>query len=90
MPLQVELAPRAYRDLVLLEKHAARTILKELAVLEQLPWPGPPKVKKITAGKGLHRLRSGNYRAVFERQVDKVVVLRIMDRKNFEKILDRL
>lgn len=78
------------RDLGGLEKAAAKQILDDLELLEKLPWPGPPKVKKLSGYKDLYRLRSGSFRCLFEPASKGVVVLRIMDRKEFERILKNL
>jgi len=58
--------------------------------LSVVPWPPSPAVKKVSGRSRLHRLRVGDYRAVFERSGGTVVVLRVVDRKNLERILKRL
>ena len=90
MALLVELSPRALRDLKALEKTAAREILGDLEVLQIRPWPAPPKVKKLEGYKNLYRLRTGNYRSLFEPTEKGVVVLRVLDRKELERILRNL
>lgn len=87
MPLAVELSGRAYRDLARLPQNASDLILDELRILENPPWPGPPKVKKLKA-RGLFRLRIGDYRCIFEPWAGaKVVVHRIVGRKDLERTL---
>ena len=90
MTLHVELSPRALRDLAGLEKGAAKGVLDDLEILRSRPWPGPPKVKKLSGHKDLYRLRTGDYRSIFEPIAKSVVILRIMDRKDFEKALKNL
>ena len=85
----IELSPRALRDLRKFPPAAARKILDEIEVLAETPWPGPPKVKKLR-GHELYRLRTGSYRSIFETTQGKVVVLRIVDRKDLERILETL
>ena len=87
--LTVELSPRALRDLKNLPTHDAKIILDDLEVLRTVPWPGPPKVKFL---KGLpySRLRTGEFRSIAVREGQKVVVLRIVARKDFETILKGL
>ena len=85
----VELSPRAMRDLRQLHVGDAERVLDDLRVLKQTPWPGPPKVKKLR-GHDLFRLRTGHYRSVFEAWEGKGVVLRIVDRKEFDRILRAL
>jgi len=85
----VELSPRAMRDLRRLPVEDAERVLDDLQILKQTPWPGPPKVKKLR-GHDLFRLRTGDYRSVFEAREGKVVVLRIVDRKEFDRALKAL
>jgi mRNA-degrading endonuclease RelE of RelBE toxin-antitoxin system len=90
LSLLVELSPRALRDLKALESAAAEEILDDLKVLQTRPWPGPPKVKKIEGYKALYRLRTRDYRSLFEPTEKGVVVLRVLDRKELERILRNL
>jgi mRNA-degrading endonuclease RelE of RelBE toxin-antitoxin system len=89
LPLLVELSPRALRDLKALEKAAAE-ILHDLKILQTRPWPVPPKIKKLEGYKNLYRLRTEDYRSLFEPTVKGVVVLRVLDRKELERILRNL
>lgn len=73
-----------------LPRSAARAVLDALGVLRRSVWPGPPKIKKLK-GKDMFRLRVGAYRAVFERMgASKVVIHRIVDRKELERTLGSL
>jgi mRNA-degrading endonuclease RelE of RelBE toxin-antitoxin system len=78
------------RDLKALEKAAAREILDDLKILQTRPWPGPPKVKKLEGYKNLYRLRTGDYRSIFEPTVKGVVVLHVLNRKELERVLRNL
>lgn len=82
----VELAPRTLRDLKRLSHEAAAEILNDLELLRGAPWPDSPKVKKLR-GHDLYRLRTGEYRSVFEIREAKVVILRIVARKEMERVL---
>lgn len=77
------------RDLRQLPVEDAERVLNDLETLGQTPWPGPPKVKKLR-GYDLFRLRTGGYRSVFEARERKVVVLRIVSRKEFDRVLKAL
>ena len=90
MALTIELSPRALRDLGTLEKDRAKALLDALKILQTKPWPGPPKVKKLAGHHGLHRLRVGDHRAIFEPTEKGVVVLRVLDRKDLERIIRNL
>jgi len=86
---RVELSPRAQRDLQKLPQAAVREILDDMEILRETPWPGPPKVKKLR-GRELYRLRTGDYRSIFEVREGRVVIFRIVDRRDFERILRTL
>lgn len=85
----VELSPRAVRDLRRLPPATATELLADMETLARNPLPGPPRVKKLR-GHELYRLRTGDYRSIFELREEKVVVLRVVGRGEFERILRRL
>ena len=87
--LTVELSPRALHDLRGLPPHAAAAILSDLEILRVLPWPGPPKVKRVQ-GTPYARLRTGGFRSLVMRSGSNVIVLRVVDRKDFEHALRNL
>ena len=82
----VEIAPRALRDLRKLPSAARKQMLEDFSILETRTWPGPPKIKKLR-GYELYRLRTGTYRSIFEDRGQTVVILRVMDRKDLERLL---
>ena len=86
---RVELSPRALRDLRKLGSDASAEVVDDLSVLGTFPWPTSPKVKKLRGGE-LYRIRTGEFRSIFERRGKAVVVLRVIDRKDFERILRRI
>ena len=85
----VELSPRALRDLKDLPPQQADAILDDLEILRSPPWPGPPKLKYVK-GTPYVRLRSGNFRSIAIREGPKVIVLRIVARKDLERVLKSL
>ena len=87
--LSIELAPRALRDLKGLPAQHASAILSDLEILKSLPWPGPPKVKRLQ-GTPYTRLRTGEFRSIVLREGQKVVVLRVVARKDLERVLKNL
>ncbi len=82
----VEIAPRALRDLRKLPPAARKQILEDFSVLETTPWSGPPKIKKLR-GYALYRLRTETYRSIFEDRGQTIVILRVIDRKDLERLL---
>ena len=81
-------APRAERDLVLLPKRFALQILKDLEMLESPPWPAG-KVKKLR-GSDLWELKTGDYRSIFWPRGKRVVVLRVVNRRDLEAAITRI
>ena len=77
--------PRAQRDLVALEKHFARQILDDLPILESPPWP-PGKVKKLH-GCDFWELKCGDFRAMFLPRGKKVILVRVVNRRDLGKAL---
>ena len=87
--LTVELSSRAWRDLESFPRHQAEAILDDLELLRSHPWPGPPKVKRLT-GFPYVRLRTGDVRSIVTRTGHTVIVLRIVARKDLERVLKTL
>lgn len=80
-------APRAERDLVALPKRIARQILEDLEILEEPPWP-PGKVKRLR-GRDFWEIRTGDYRTISWPKGTKVVILRVVNRRDLERTLGR-
>ncbi len=75
---------RARKDILSLEKQAARRILKKLEEAAK----NPGKFKKLS-GCPYHKLRAGDYRAIatIDTQNQKIEIRRIGHRKNiYEKM----
>ena len=81
-------APRAQRDLPALPKRHARQILNDLELLTTSPWP-PGKVKKLR-GHELWEIKTGDYRTILWPIKKKVVILRIVNRRDLERTLGRI
>lgn len=81
-------APRGQRDLEGLEKRIALQILEDLKLLETPPWPSG-KVKKLKGGE-YWEIKTGDYRSIFWPQGKRVVVLRIVNRRDLERTLGRI
>ena len=81
-------APRAQRDLLALARRNARQVLEDLELLQTPPWPRS-KVKKLR-GHDFWEIKTGDYRAIFWPQGKKVVILRVVNRRDLEKTLGRI
>jgi mRNA-degrading endonuclease RelE of RelBE toxin-antitoxin system len=81
-------APRAQRDLQELEKRYALQILDDLELLGSPPWP-PGKVKKLR-GQEFWEIKTGDFRTLFWPHGKKVVILRVVNRRDLEGAIDRI
>lgn len=70
---RVEVTPGAARQLRTLDPTARRRIQAAIELLADDP--RPPGAKKLMAGDGEWRVRTGNYRIVYEIRDDVLVVL---------------
>jgi mRNA-degrading endonuclease RelE of RelBE toxin-antitoxin system len=81
-------APRAQRDLEGLERRNAPHILEDPELLESPPWP-PGKVKKLR-GQEFWEIKTGDFRTIFWPHGQKVVILRVVNRRDLEGAIDRI
>jgi mRNA-degrading endonuclease RelE of RelBE toxin-antitoxin system len=81
-------APRAQRDLVRLPKRDALRVLEDLGILRTPPWP-PGKVKRLR-GTDFWEIKTGDDRTIFWPQGEKVVLLRVVNRRDLERTLGRI
>jgi len=80
--------PRAQHDLLGLPQNVAGQILDDVEILTNPPWP-KGKVKKIR-GQKFWEIRTGNYRTLFIPEGEKIVILRVVNRKDLEKAIKRI
>ena len=79
MIYKVEFKPRAIKDLKVLPVAEHRRVVSKIEVLQNNLGGD---VKQLTNFTPEYRLRVGNYRVLFEVEDDKVIVYRIVHRKN--------
>ena len=79
MRYNVELKPKAEKDLKAMPKDDARIMYSMLSWLLRNGLKGD--IKKLTDYWPEYRLRIGNWRALFEIEEDKIVVYRIRHRR---------
>ena len=78
MKYQVELRPRAEKDLRNLQRQEQERIIDKLRVLvEDLRGD----IKRLVQFQPSYRLRVGDYRVLFEIESSKIVVYRILHRR---------
>ena len=89
--LRIELAPAASKDLDTLEIETAEKVLSDLRVLEDNPFPRGKLIKKIKGKKSaFYRLRIDKFRVFYEIQQMKVVILRVVSKKEADRFIKKL
>jgi mRNA interferase RelE/StbE len=78
MEYQVDFKPRAAKDLKSLSPEIARRVIDKLAGLEH---DLSGDVKRLTNFTPEYRLRVGEYRVLFEVAGERVIIYRILHRK---------
>lgn len=78
---RIEVAPAAVRQLRKLDPHARRRVQAAVELLATEP--RPPGAKKLVGGEGEWRVRTGDYRIVYEihDEVLRVLVLAVGHRR---------
>ncbi len=88
---RIELSPAASRDLDGLEMGIVTKVLSDLRILEKNPFPRGKLIKKIKGKKtAFYRLRIDKFRVFFEILPMKVVVIRILGKKEADRFIKRL
>jgi len=88
---EIELSPAAARDLDDLEIGLVTKVLSALRILEDNPFPKGKLIKKIKGKKtSFYRLRMDKFRVFFEIQQMKIVILRIISKKEADRFIKTL
>jgi mRNA interferase RelE/StbE len=88
---RIELVPAASRDLDDLEIRTTTKIISDLRILEENPFPRGKLIKKIKGKKvAFYRLRVDKFRVFFEIQPRKIVILRILSKKEADRFIKKV
>jgi len=79
MIYQVELKPRAIRDLKMIDRNMALRIVEKITAMQD---GLAGDVKRLTKATPEFRLRVGDYRVLFEIEGNKVIIYRVRHRKD--------
>jgi len=79
---EIEFKPRAIKNLKALPETEIRRIISKIETLHE---GLSADIKKLTRYTPEYRLRAGNYRVLFEVAGAKVIIYRIIDRKDAYK-----
>ena len=85
---EIVYAPRSQRDLDAVEKRFALQILRDHDLLKLSPWP-LSKVKRLRGVK-LWEIKTGDFRSLFVTDRQKVVILRVINRRDLERVVGRI
>lgn len=87
----IQLTKIAAGDLDSIPDDLRRKILQDINILSTNPFLFGSNVKKL---KGfmppLYRLRSGDYRVLYRVKGETVTIMRVIDRKDLERIIKRI
>lgn len=88
---KIELSPAASRDLDDLEMGIVTKVVSDLKILKENPFPRGKLIKKIKSKRTtFYRLRIDKFRIFFEIQPMKIVILRIISKKEADRYIKRL
>ena len=73
MSYRVEVAPAAARELRKLDPQARRRVQAAIELLAETP--RPPSAKQLVGGAGEWRVRTGDYRIIYEIHDEAILVL---------------
>ena len=87
----VQLTRQAAADLGKLPKDIHRKVIQDISDLAADPFPEGQAKKKLKGFKfALYRLRSGNHCVLYRIDGKMVTIMRVIDRKDLDKIAKRL
>jgi len=88
---KIELSPAASRDLNDLEIEVLKKVFSDLKILEENPFPRGKLIKKIKGKKTFfYRLRIDKFRVFYEIQHMKIIILRIISKKEADRYIKKL
>jgi len=88
---KIDLSPAASRDLDDLEIEVVTKVLSNFKILEENPFPRGKLIKKIKGKKtSYYRLRIDKFRVFYEVQRMKIVILRIISKKEADRYIKKL
>jgi mRNA interferase RelE/StbE len=87
----IQLTKTAAGDLDSIRDDLRRKIIEDTKVLSTNPFLSGGGIKKLRGCKPpLYRLRSGDYRVLYRVHGNLVTIMRIIDRKDLERIIKRI
>jgi mRNA-degrading endonuclease RelE of RelBE toxin-antitoxin system len=88
---EIQLTSSAVDDLDRIPKISKKKIIASIQKLSTNPFSPTPNTKKLKGFKPpVYRIRSGDFRALYRVHEKTIIILRVLDRKDLDKIIKRL
>jgi len=88
---EIQLAVSTVDDLDCIPEISKKKIIASIQRLSTNPFSPHPHIKKLKGFKPpIYRIRSGDFRALYRVQDKTIIILRVIDRKDLERIIKRL
>jgi len=91
IPFSVRLTDSAAEDLDKIPPEARKRLVDEIQRLRSDPFPSDSPSKKLKRFKSpVYRRREGDFRILYRIEAETIFILRVINRKDLERILRRL
>jgi mRNA interferase RelE/StbE len=88
---QVQLTEHAVDDLKNISEKLRNQIHNDLEALESAPFPAGARIKRLRRFRPpIYRLRSGDFRILYQIRENMVTILRVINRKLLDRVLKRI
>jgi mRNA interferase RelE/StbE len=88
---EIQLTSSAVDDLDCILDISKKKIIASIRKLSADPFSPGPKLKKLKGFKPpIYRIRSGDFRVLYRVKDKTITILRVVDRKDLERIIKRL
>jgi mRNA interferase RelE/StbE len=88
---EIQLTSSAVDDLDCIPEIAKKKMIDSIQKLSTDPFPSGPNIKKLKGFKPpIYRIRSGDFRVLYRMYDKAIIILRVIDRKELERIIKRL
>jgi len=88
---EIQLTSSTVDDLDCIPEIAKKKIIASIQRLSTDPFSPRPNIKKLKGFKPpIYRIRSGDFRVLYRLQDKTIIILRVIDRKDLERIIKRL
>lgn len=89
--IRLQLTESAADDLDRISEDQREKILKDVRILSSSSRSFQTNIKKLKGFKPpLYRLRSGDYRVLYQMPSDRVIIMRVINRRDLDRIIKRI